>query len=79
MSEKGEWGMERQVAQSSRPPDGNSKEDYHKAGAWLEGTARMGSWPVVETEGLWLWHGCDHYADYFHTFQTAAETSGCFP
>lgn len=54
MSEKGEWGMERQVAQSSRPPDGNSKEDYQKAGAWLEGTARMGSWPVVETEGLWL-------------------------
>lgn len=27
----------------------------------------MGGWPLVEMEGLWLWHGCDHYADYFQT------------
>lgn len=38
----------------------------------------MGSWPIVEMEGLWFWHGCKHYADYFHTFQTAAEASGGF-
>lgn len=42
--------MERQVAQSSHPPDSNSKEDYRKAGL-----ARGTGWGVGL---LWRWKGC---------------------